>query len=230
MSKRAQWFVGSTIAAGVCLLAYTLGAEVTTAHSAVYFSYLFLALLASTLKIHLPGISGTISVNFLLILMAVATCSFAETVFLAAAACLVQCLWRSRTRPKLVQVAFNVSALAISSALSYRATHLFTGGPGIRFAALLALAACLYFTADTLLVSGALSLVQSKSLFTVWQQCYVWSFPYYLIGAAIAGMAVAADRTVGPGMSMPLLAVMYLVYVFYRIVVDRISTDGNMAV
>src|SRR5215471_4087488 len=116
MSKRAQWFVGSTIAAGVCLLAYSVGIEVTSAHSATYFTYLFLALLASTLKIHLPGISGTISVNFLLILMAVATSSFSETVFLAAAACIVQCLWRSRSRPRLVQVAFNVSALEISSA------------------------------------------------------------------------------------------------------------------
>jgi len=230
MTRKAQWFVGTTIAVGVCLLAYGVASEITIGHSVAYLTYLILALFASTLKIHLPGITGTISVNFLIILMAVATCTFGETVLLAAASCVVQCLWRSRTRPRLVQVAFNVSALAISSGVSYRATHLFSGGPGIRFAALLALAASLYFTADTLLVSGVLALVQSKPLFAVWQQCYVWSFPYYMIGAAISGMAVAADRTMGPGMSMPLLAVMYLVYVFYRIVVERITARGSAVV
>src|SRR2546423_1213389 len=121
MSKRAQRFVGLTIAAGVCLVAYSVAGEATTAHTPVYLPYLFLALLASTLKIHLPGITGTISMNFLLILMTIATCSFVESVLLAAAACLVQCLWRARTRPRLLQVAFNGSALTISSGLSYRA-------------------------------------------------------------------------------------------------------------
>ena len=84
--------------------------------------------------------------------------------------------------------------LAISSGAGYRLSHLFAGRQSPQLGVLLAVAASFYFTADTLLVSGVLSLVQGKSLFAVWQQCYLWSFPYYLAGAAIAGLAVETDR------------------------------------
>jgi hypothetical protein len=221
MNKRAQFFVGLTIASGVCLVAYCLAEEAVVVPSSAYLVAVLLALLASTLKVHLPGITGTISVNFLLILIAVAVFSFAETVLLASLACILQCLWRPRSRPRIVQVSFNVATLAISSGASYRISHGFAGSSAEHLALLMALAAWAYFVADTLLVSGVLSLVQGKSLLAVWQQCYLWSFPYYLLGAAVAGLAVATYQSAGWLMSLLILPVMYLVYVFYRICVER---------
>ena len=223
MSKRTQFFVGLTIAAGVCLVAYCLAEEAVLLPSSAYLVAVLLALLASTLKVHLPGITGTISVNFLLILIAVAVFTFAETVLLASLACILQCLWRPRSRPRIVQVSFNVATLAISSGASYRISHVFAGSPAEQLAVLMALAASVYFVADTLLVSGVLSLVQGKSLFTVWQQCYLWSFPYYLAGAAIAGLAVETERALGWVMSLLILPLMFLVHVFYRICVERLA-------
>ncbi len=44
-----------------------------------YFSYLLLAVLASTLKVRLPLITGTMSVNFLFILTGIADSTLAET-------------------------------------------------------------------------------------------------------------------------------------------------------
>jgi len=168
-------------------------------------------------------------VNFLFILIAIAVFTFSETVLLASVACIVQCLWRPRSRPRIVQVSFNVAALAISSGASYRLSHLFAGSPSPHLAVLLAVAATLYFTADTLIVSGVLSLLQGKSLFAVWQQCYLWSFPYYLVGAAIAGLAVATDRSAGWVMSLSILPLMGLVYVFYRICVERMGRRSIVA-
>jgi len=84
-------------------------------------------------------------------------------------------------------------------------------------------AAAFYFTADTMLISGVLALVQGKSLFTIWQQCYLWSFPYYLAGAAIAGLVVTTNRAAGWAVSLSILPLMCLVYVFYRICVARIA-------
>ena len=223
MNKRAQLFVGLTIVSGVCLVAYSLAEETAVVLSGAYLVAVLLALLASTLKVHLPGITGTISVNFLFILIAVAVFTFSETVLLASAACIVQCLWLPRSRPRIVQVSFNVATLAISSGASYRLSHLFAGSRAEHLAVLMAVAAAFYFTADTLLVSGVLSLVQGKSLFAVWQQCYLWSFPYYLAGAAIAGLAVATNQAAGWAMSLVVLPVMCLVYVFYRIFVERVG-------
>src|SRR6201999_3733665 len=60
--------------------------------------YLVVALLASSLKIKLPGINGTMSVNFLFILLGVLELSFAETLVIGFAAVLVQCYWKSSRR------------------------------------------------------------------------------------------------------------------------------------
>ena len=57
--------------------------------------YLAVALLASSLKIKLPGINGTMSVNFLFILLGVLEMSFGETVVIGFAAVLVQSYWKS---------------------------------------------------------------------------------------------------------------------------------------
>jgi hypothetical protein len=221
MSKRAQFFVGLTIASGACLVAYCLAEETVVVPSSAYLLAVLLAVFASTLKVHLPGITGTISVNFLFILVAVAVFTFSEAVLLASVACIVQCLWRTRSRPRIVQVSFNVATLAISSGASYRISHVFAGSPAQHLAVLMALAASVYFISDTLLVSGVMSLVQDKSLSAVWQQCYLWSFPYYLAGAAVAGLAVATNQSAGWLMSLLFLPAMYLVYTFYRICVER---------
>jgi len=229
MTRRTQLYIGLTIASGGALVASCLASEDGTRFSDAYLVYCLVALLSSTLKVRLPGITGTISVNFLFVLIAIAVFTFSETVLLASAACIVQCLWRPKSRPRIVQVSFNVATLAISAGASYRISHLFAGAVEAHLGVLLAVAASFYFTADTMLVSGALALVQGKSLFAVWQQCYLWSFPYYLAGAAIAGLAVETDRALGWAMSLLILPLMYLVYVFYRICVTRLGGSVTAA-
>jgi len=229
MTKKTQFFVGLTIAAGAGLLAACLDSGAIS-HSSTYLLYSLLAWLSSTLKVRLPGVTGTISLNFVFILISVALFTFSETVLLACGACAVQCLWQSRSKARLVQVSFNVSALAISSGAAHRLSHLLFGSRETPLALLLAVAASFYFTADTLLVSGVLSLVGHKSLFKVWQQCYLWSFPYYLVGAAIAGLAVETSRSTGSVMSLLVLLPMCLVYVFYRIFIERMGTRSLSAV
>ena len=54
-----------------------------------FLCYLLVALLTSSLKIKLPGINGTMSVNFLFILLGVLELSFAETLCIGFAAVLV---------------------------------------------------------------------------------------------------------------------------------------------
>src|SRR5689334_6634084 len=111
MTLRAQIFIGSTIAAGCLLLTGSLWGAGSMLPTGAYAAYCLLALLGSGLKVQLPGLTGTISVNFVFVLIAVAVFTFSETVLLATMACIVQCIWRSRRRPRLVQVAFNSAAL-----------------------------------------------------------------------------------------------------------------------
>ena len=220
MNRKTKFFVAATIASGACLVVSCLVQEAKTAPTPEFVAFLLLSLLASTRKVHLPGITSTISLNFLFTLIAVALFPFSETVLLASLGCVVQCLWRSRTRAKLVQVAFNVAVLALSSGAAYRLAHWITGSDA-HTAVLMTIAGSFYLTADTLLVSGVLSLVEGKSLFVVWRQCYLWSFPYYLAGAAFAGLMVETNRSAGWLVSLLVLLPMGFIYVFYHLCVDR---------
>ena len=232
MSGNAKLFIGLTIVAGSLILVGCVVSSETFADLAIYVSCFALALLSSALKVRLPGITGTISTNFLFVLISTAIFTLTETVVLASVACLVQCVWRAKRRPKPVQVLFNVSVLAISSGVTYRLSHLLVRVNHTNLPVLLAVAACLYFTTNTFLVAGVLSLVDAKPLMQVWRQCYLWSFPYYLAGAAIAGLVVTTGQTVGWAMSLLILPIMYLVYVFYGMFVehfgDRTASSGTI--
>src|SRR5437660_11683780 len=78
-----------------------------------YFSYLLLAVLASTLKVRLPLITGTMSVNFLFILTGIADSKLAEPMPMGCAAIVVQCVWRARRRSRCVQVMVHGAAPAL---------------------------------------------------------------------------------------------------------------------
>ena len=223
MSKKATTFVGLTIAVGTAFVVDSVTRDSSFSDLPIFMCYFALALLTSALKVRLPGITGTISVNFLFVLVATAVFSFSETVILASVACIVQCFWRARRRPKIAQVSFNVATLAISSGITYLAAHALVGQAS-SLLVLLPIATCFYFTSNTLLVSAVLSLVESKPFMNVWRQCYLWSFPYYLIGASIAGLVVLCANSMGLAVPLLVLPLMLMVHVFYRAYVARVAS------
>jgi len=228
MPKNAKIYITLIITLGFALLAGCLVFRAEFPDLPRYFSYLLLAVLASTMKVRLPGITGTISVNFLFILIGIADFTLVETMTMGCVAILIQCLWRAKSRPRFVQVMFNVAALALSIGAAYQVSHFTVAlARADSLPALLVLAACLYFMSNTLLVSGVLCLLEGKPLKKIWQQCYLWSFPYYLVGSAIAGLVTVSSRTVGWEVSLLVLPVMYLVYVFYRLYLERIVPDSE---
>src|SRR6202167_1075452 len=130
MSTRAQsWkglslgtkvFVAFVIAAGTASL---LQGSINQ-HSksiAEFICYLGIAILASRLRVTLPGITGTLSVNFLFILVAVAELSYSEALTLGAVSMLAQSLYPAR--PSSIQLTFNVCAGALSTALAFLVYH-----------------------------------------------------------------------------------------------------------
>src|SRR6201993_5593194 len=74
-----------------------------------FVCYLIAALLASSLKMSLPGIEGTLSVNFLFTLMGILEMSFPETLAIGLASTLGQFYWKPTRRLKRVQLVFNLS-------------------------------------------------------------------------------------------------------------------------
>jgi surface polysaccharide O-acyltransferase-like enzyme len=99
----------------------------------------------------------------------------------------------------------------------------------ISLAAMMALGACVYVVLNTGLVSLVISLAEERPLRELWSSCYEWTFPYFLVGAAVAGLAAAASHGTNLAASLLIMPVMYFVYVYYKLhivraVIERISS------
>ena len=122
LSLGAKVFVALVIAAGMaCLIRGGIHQE--SKNIAEFICYLGIAILASRLRVTLPGITGTLSVNFLFILVGIAELSYSEAITLGAISMLAQC-W-STNRPGAIQLTFNVCAGSLSTAAAYLAYHNF---------------------------------------------------------------------------------------------------------
>src|SRR5215472_8413949 len=58
--------------------------------------YVLIAAVASGLKVSLPGVNGTMSVNFLFVLLGVVELNLPETLLIGLTGILTQTLWKSR--------------------------------------------------------------------------------------------------------------------------------------
>jgi len=191
-----------------------------------FFCYLVIAVLASRMKVRLPGIDGTMSVNFLFVLLGVLEMSLAETLLIGCAAGLAQCLWTPWQPNRVAKIIFNVfSMMANAVAASYWAFHLVSPHLGNRVPVSLAIAATAYFFANTLLVTTIVVLTEGKSFRGIWSECYFWSFPYYQAGAAIVGLVYYANRAFGWELSLLITPVVYWIYRSYHLYLGRLEDE-----
>lgn len=225
MSTRTKLFVGITVSMGFMVLCSALW-HWQSADLPRFFCYLAVAVLASGLKVQLPGIDGTMSVNFLFILLGVLELSLPETLAIGCAATLVQSVWQTRSRPDPIKVLFNVfGMMANASVFCYVSYHWLEPKVGSSKPILLMVAALVFFLANTLPISIVISLTEGKSSRKVWSECYFWSFPYYLVGAAVVGLVGIINRHAGWQTSLLVLPVIYWVYRSYRLYLGRLEAE-----
>ncbi len=200
-------------------------------HFVLFFA---LAMVGSAMKIRLPGFKTTISINFVFILIGLAWFSFGETVLIGLGGALVQSLWKTQTRPKPVQVLFNAACLTVCTAAAFWTSHTVPVMLGLHStAAMMVLGACAYVVLNTGLVSLVISLAEGRPLTEIWSSCYEWTFPYFLVGAALAGLASAASygaNGVNLGVALLVIPTMYFVYVYYRMHILRAVLENISSV
>jgi hypothetical protein len=93
-------------------------------------------------------------------------------------------------------------------------------------AAMIVVGACVYIVLNTGLVSLVIALAEGRSLRQVWPSCYEWTFPYFLVGAAVAGLASAASHGTNLGVTLLVVPVMYFAHVYYRLHIIRAVLDS----
>lgn len=189
-----------------------------------FAAYLLVVILASALKVNLPSITGTMSVNSLFILICIVQLRQGETVLIGVLGVLIQCLWKPKSRVLAIRVVFSVAATLATIAAAYAVFDL-PYIPKNLDAVRVLITACAYFMANTGLVAAVIALTERKSIARVWTDSYLWCFPYYLGGAAIAWFATILDRRLDWQGSIILLPVIYFVYRSYRDYLRRMVAE-----
>jgi len=223
MSVPAKLFITLVVLVGLGILVYA-GIHQSSKNIAEFICYLGIAILASRLKVSLPGITGTLSVSFLFILIGVLELSFTETLILGAISMVAQSIFPER--PKALQLTFNVCAGSISTALAYLVYHhpvtnlILPNHP-----VLLGLSATVYFIANAGSIATVISLTERRPLTRILVDCYFWSFPYYLVGAGIAGIITWLNQNFNWEMSLLVLPAVYLIYRSYRLYLGKLEDE-----
>jgi diguanylate cyclase (GGDEF)-like protein/putative nucleotidyltransferase with HDIG domain len=223
MPTRAKLFIVGIVSCG------TTGIVVSCLHwhSANLFKfacYLLIAILASTLKVKLPGMDSTMSVHFLFVLLGILELSLAETLIIGCSAALLQSVWKTNHRPDPIKVIFNVFGLMSTAiCLTFFAYHSSAGLLKNSMPLLLLVISCTYFLGNTVPLAIVIALAEGRSMRKIWSETYFWGLPYNLAGAALVGVISVANKYVGWQNALLIVPVMYLVYRSYQLYLDRLE-------
>lgn len=190
--------------------------------------YLCAALLLSALKIRLPGLTSSVSLNTIPMLAAAAELSPTEALIIGCAGTLMQSYWYAKKRPSWLRISFNVSVIALamcSSGVVYRLIRSWPdAGPSVAFAAL----AVTFFIMDTLPVCIAIALTEKQRIVSIWRDIYSSSFPLFMVGAAAAGVYSASGQSKWI-VCAAIFPVFYLVYHAYWLFLSKLQQEKNHA-
>jgi putative nucleotidyltransferase with HDIG domain len=227
--RRATVYIGLVIFAGSVILAHGLWTW-SSQDPIRYLSYCAIAILASGMKVTLPGVSGTMSMNFLFVLIGISELSLAETLVMGCLGIVVQSVVHVKHRLRLVQVLFNLASMACSIQISYGVYHspyLLSGK--LEAPVKLLLAAATYFVTNTLSIATVIAVTEGKRAGKVWRESYLWSFPNYLVGAAVAWIVNAASVLLGWQTSLLLMPILYVIYRSHSQYVNRLQDEAMRA-
>jgi diguanylate cyclase (GGDEF)-like protein/putative nucleotidyltransferase with HDIG domain len=225
MKKPAVAYIACIIVAGFAVLARDLSQWQAESLPRLLV-YALITWLGSLLKVRLPGITGTMSVYFLFLLVGLTQSSLAEILVVGMGAVILQCYWSAKRRPLPVQVLFNLASTAAAIHCSYLVFH---SGPlresDLGLPVQIAAASLVFFLVNTGSVAGVVGLTEGKVTLDVWRECYFWCFPYYLLGAALAGGFHYLSNAIGWQSALLLLPVVYVVYGSYRLYLDKLEGE-----
>jgi hypothetical protein len=206
LSIKTKILVGLVVFLGVGILAQV---PLTWGHPAYgRFTGTFLvALFAARLRVSLPRLTGSMSVNLPFILLALAELSLAEALLITGVSTLVQCLWSENNQQKPIKIIFNVGITLMAAQAAWFTMQAVAPNSGLG----LALGALAYLLVNTVPVAAIIALTESGHLFGTWRQILQLTFPYFVLAAGVAGLAKLATHAFAWYIPLLILPLMFLV-------------------
>jgi signal transduction histidine kinase/CheY-like chemotaxis protein len=191
--------------------------------------YLAGTIATSTLKVQLPGITGTISVSFVFVLTGIADLPLTEAWMVGWGGAIAQSLFRAKGKTSPIQVAFNLANITLSITtgyLTYRAAPgWFAGNLPLHLLA----ATAAFYLVNTAMVSGIITLSEGRPFLWVWRSSFGWVMLHYLVGAGISALMIVSRHAYGWSAWLLILPTLYLIYRSYQIYLRNIRESAELA-
>ena len=225
--RQANTFIALVSAAGLCSIACGL-TQAANWHPWEALSLFVVAVSASRMKVKLPRLTGNMSVNLPFGLLAVAELNLAEALLVACASTMAQCWPKGGAKPQPVQMLFNLSSMASAVAVGWRVFHWGANGQPawLPSALLLPLAVSGFFLLQTIPVSVVIALTEGGIAGKIWMNIARSTFPYYVLSAGMASLAMAARQYPVSPISLVVLPVMYGTYRSFQTYFRREGTEN----
>jgi hypothetical protein len=221
-TRLARIFIGLMVAAATGSTIYA-GMKSHTLHMSFALAVLVLAAATSRMKVKLPGINGTMSVNMPFLLIAVVNLSAVEAVTVACASTVVQCWPKREGTFKPEQMLFNVSMMAFATGV---ASLIWNAGWLGRSAwasepLMLASATATFFLGQTAPVAAVITLTEGAALRRIWMSLAQLTFPYFVVSAGMTSMVNMVSHHMGWQLALAVFPVMYAIHRSYSLYFER---------
>ena len=177
---------------------------------------LIMTLIASRLKVKLPGINGTMSVNVPYLLIVAVRLGAGEALAIAALASLVQSIPALKSRGTFIQAIFSSAAITNSVAAAILAFN-FASSHGVLAPLSISGAGAAFFLANTVQIALILWMAEGKNPFQAWRAMAQLSVPYYVLSTGVAALVCLAAQFAVWGEALALLPLMYSIHTSYKL-------------
>ena len=181
-----------------------------------FVSLLVVALVSARLKLKLPGLTGNMSVNLPFVLLGLIGLGLLQALVIACASTFVQSIKKPAEQIQWVQVLFNICNMALSVQLARIAVVQVQISSVRSVAVNTAVAGVALFLANTVPVAVVIALTEGGNVVHRWSEIFLWSFPYYVLGAGVTSIVSSFNQPHGWQVPLVMLPLMFGVYHCYR--------------
>ena len=195
-TARVYWFC--VVAAGVFCFLLSMRNWSSQGSVVQLGAYLIAAIVASSVRIRLPGVTGKLSMNYAVIMAALLNIDFPSAMIVAVLSTIGQCMIQAVKGPRWFDVVFSSAGVAVPVFAANLILH-----PGRLPELALAAASLTWFLIDTAMSAGLSGLARRPDLRISLQ---------YLLGGCIAGAVFFMNQHLsGPVLAISIVP-LYLVY------------------
>jgi len=223
-TRLTNTFIALTALTAIASTVYT-SLNSHTLHASYALALLALAAVTSRLKVKLPGIDGSMSVNLPFLLMAVVSLSALEAIIIACVSTAVQCWPKPQAKFKPAQMLFNLSMMAFAASIANMTWNSgwFAKATWPTEPLMLALTTAAFFFGQTAPVAAIIHLAEGASLPRTWLSIAQMSFPYFVLSAGVSSMMRAVNYRFGWQAALVVFPVMFGVHRSYQLYFGKVA-------